>query len=70
MKAIRFVLVVVMPTQERAYVKSVSYKNGTFKYVKTKKAAKTYKSVDYVTYDIDALAHYVMQGYNFYYEEV
>lgn len=70
MKSISFVIVVVDPTQNVQYVKSISPTKGTFKPTPNKKIAKTYKTTDAVTKDLDFLSAFVMQGYNFYYEEV
>ena len=48
------------------YVKSVSYKNGTFTIISDKMKAKTYSSVDYAQRDIDTIVYTgLQQGYMF-----
>lgn len=48
------------------YIKSVSYKKGTFTLTKDKMFAKTYSSQDRAMKDIDAVAHAGLnQGYIF-----
>lgn len=48
------------------YVKSVSYKNGTFTLTQDKMFAKTYSNQDKAFYDIDTIANYgLSEGYIF-----
>lgn len=67
MKRINYVIVVVSPNQEKGYVQRISAK-GNMTVTKDKTKAKSYKNEDYVMYDLDRLAEYVLQGYNFSYD--
>ncbi len=62
-----YIIVVMAPNQENGYVKSVT-DYGKLTVTKDRNKAKKYRSEEYAMYDIDLLAEYVMQGYNFYYE--
>ncbi len=68
MKTVSYIIHVVQPNQETGYIESVSAAKGTFTTTKNKTKAKHYKNEDYAMYDLDLLATYVMQGYNFYYD--
>ena len=46
----------------------MSVKTGKFTITQKKSEAKKYKNEEYAMYDLDLLADYVMQGYNFYYD--
>ena len=68
MKTVHYVINVIQPNQEQGFIKSVSVKTGKVTITQKKSEAKKYKNEDYAMYDLDLLADYVMQGYNFYYD--
>ncbi len=68
MKTVSYIINVIQPNQEQGFIKSVSAETGKFTITKQKSKAKKYKNEDYAMYDLDLLANYVMQGYNFYYD--
>ena len=66
MKNVTFIINVIKPTQETGFVKSVSSR-GKLTITTDKRKAKHYRNEDAVMYDLDLLANYTIEGYNFYY---
>lgn len=64
-KADKMFILVFDKRGQVGYIKSISYKNHTFKVTSTKYDAKAYSSIEKVHSELDFLSEFVIKGYNF-----